>query len=148
MFQDNHSHHSSAKHGHNDHEEPARNQVEAPEDVANNGRESVLSEPTVERVEDAVVQLALALVAVLLQLDEVVAGDGGQVESLGVEIDRGRRGKHLEDPKSASRGGPGVAKDGLVLAVEHCGVRGARSHGELGCGLVESGLDLVAMALI
>jgi hypothetical protein len=140
------SHHRSAEHGHDNHEEPARNQVEEPENVADNGRESILGKPSVERVEDTIMQLARLLVSVLLQLDEIVARDGGHVEPLGPEVDRCRRRQHLENPEGARRCGPGVAEDGFVLAVKQSGMGSTRSDGKLGRSLVEGGLDPLAVA--
>jgi hypothetical protein len=139
-------HHSSAEHGHADHEEPAGNQVEEPEDVADNGGQSVLSEPAIEGVEDTVVQLGLLLVAILLQLDKVIAGNGGHVEALGPQVDGSRGRQHLKDPESTGGRRPGVAQNRLILTVEHGSVGSAGGDSELGCSLVEGLLDAIAVA--
>lgn len=139
-------HHSAAKHGDTNHESPAGDGVHDPQDITHSGGEAVLGQLSVVRVEEPVMQLSVGPVAILVQLDEVVRGHGGHVEALGVDVDRGRGGQDLEDPEGAGGGGPGVAEDGLVVAVDQGGMGAVGLKGEFGGCLVESLLDSVTMA--
>lgn len=102
-------HHCSAKHGHDDHEEPAGNQVKEPKNIADRSGQSVLGKPAVKRMENAVMELACLSVSILLQLYKIVTRNGSQVQALGIEIDGSWLRSHLEDPESTSGCRPGVA---------------------------------------
>lgn len=81
-----------------------------------------------------------------VQVHEGLAGGRGEVQSLAPDVNLGRLGHHLESPESSSAGGPRVAEDRLVIAVEQGQMRLLGLSRELGRRLLECGLDLVAVA--
>lgn len=81
-----------------------------------------------------------------MQLDEVIGRDGRHVEALGVDVDgRGSR-QQLEDPDGAGGSGPGIAEDGLVVAVDKSSVGRVRLESKSSSRLVESLFNSTAVA--
>jgi hypothetical protein len=76
-----------------------------------------------------------------LKGDQSVGGGGGQVESLAVDLDGRGFGKHIEDVKARRASRPGVAQNGLVVAVQVGHMGGVLEERKLGSGLVEGLLD-------
>ena len=97
-------------------------------------------------MEPRVEQLEAAPVLLLCQGHEVGRSGASVVETALVDVDRGRSREHLEDPKVTWVGGPRVAEDGLVVAVDDAHVRGARGESEDAGGLVECIIDDSAAA--
>lgn len=139
-------HHASAGERDNQHEHPLGHEVENPEKVAKGDRQAKLGGLAIEGVEPRVEEGEGLLVASLLQLDKLLRSNGGKVKPLLVDVDGGRLGEHLEGPEVADVGGPGIAEDGLVVAVENAHVRGVWELCKLGCRLVEGGFNLVTVA--
>lgn len=71
-----HLHHSAAEHGDDNHEHPAGENAEAPQNVAENSGHAILRDSSVERVKDAIVETGLGLVALLTQLNQIIRGSG------------------------------------------------------------------------
>lgn len=140
------SHHGSATKGHNEHEQPVGDQAENPHEVSKGSGETELSDLAVEGVEPAVEKLKLGLAARGLEGNQVVGGGGGHVQSLLVDVDLGRGREHLEDVEVGGGNRPGVAEDGLVVAVQESHVRSVGQNSKLASGLVEGLLNLVAAA--
>jgi hypothetical protein len=112
------SHHGAATKRHNKHEEPVGNQVHSPHEVAKGNGKTELSKLSVEGVEvGACVVEELILVTSGVEVDKGVGSGSGQVESLAVDLDGRRLGKHLEDVEAGGTGRPGIAEDRLVVAV-------------------------------
>lgn len=97
-------------------------------------------------MEEAIMQLGGGFVALLLQLDNIIRGDSCHVESLRPDVNRRRFGKYLEDPQRTDRGGPGVAKDRLVFAVQKSGMRRTWCQSPFLSSFVECSLDPSTMA--
>lgn len=137
-------HHASAEERNDEHEEPAGDERESPGEVAKGNSETQLGTLAVVGVEPGLVDGQAGVVA--LESQEVLGGGGGQVDPLFVNVDLRGRGEHIEDPKAARAGGPAVAENGLVIAVEQAYVRRIRERSQLSGRLVESSLELVAVA--
>lgn len=138
------SHHGAADERDANHKQPAGDDVKDPGDVSKGHRESELSGLAVERVEPGVEELST--VAIVLDSDDIVGGDGAHVEALLVDVNGGGLGQHLKDPDIACAGGPAVAEDGLVLAIDEAHVGGRGEESESGCRLVVGGLDAITVS--
>jgi len=135
-------HHGAAAKGHNKHEKPVGNQVHGPHKVTEGDSQTILGELAVGGVEpSAGMAMELVLATRGLKGDQSVGGGGGQVESLAVDLDGRGLGKHIKDVKTRRAGRPGVAKNGLVVAVQVGHMRGVFEERKLGSGLVEGLLD-------
>lgn len=88
----------------------------------------------------------LILVTSGVKVDKSVGSGSGQVESLAVDLDGRRLGKHLKDVEAGGTGRPGIAENGLVVAVQVGHMRGVIEERKLGSGLVEGLLDGVTSA--
>lgn len=97
-------------------------------------------------MEVTVVEAEVVLGLLGVEVEKSLAGGGGQVETSAVDVDGRRRGQHLEHPEGPGARGPGVAEDGLVVAVDQGRVRGVGQSSELARGLVEGSFDLEAMS--
>ena len=139
-----HLHHGAAEEGNEQHEAPARDHVEAPQDVGKGLGNAQLYSLAIEGVPERVEKLEL--VALALEGDNLVRGNRGEVEALLVDVDGGGLRQHFKRPDGADAGGPHAAEDGLVVAVEHANVGSIGLEGELGGRLVECALDLLAVA--
>lgn len=62
------------------------------------------------------------------------------------DVDWGRLSSDFHDPEMRRAGSPGIAEDGLIVAVEICQVRGSRIGSEENRALVEGSLDAIAKA--
>lgn len=139
-------HHASAGEGDDEHKRPLGNEVEDPEKVAKRDGQAKLGGLAVEGVPEGLEQDKVLLVASLLQLHNLVRSDGGKVKSLLVDVDGGGLWEHVEGPDVANVGGPGIAKDGLVVAVEDAHVRSGWELRKLGSSTLESGFKPVTAA--
>lgn len=143
------SHHCPAEEGNAQHHGPAGNDAESPEDIGHGHGDAVLGKLAVKGVEVSVLLLELALVlAGLVELNVIVWVRGGQVHALHPNIDRRGLGEELQQPDSAGAGGPGIAKDRLVIAVYVANMRRIWEGSDLGGGLVEGGLDTATVAYV
>lgn len=86
------------------------------------------------------------LVSGLVQLDNVVRGDGGKVQPRLVDVDGGWLRKHLNGPDVARVGRPSVAEDGLVVTVDKAHMGSVWELRKLGRRLVEGSLNLATVA--
>lgn len=139
-------HHASAGEGDNEHKRPLGNEVEDPEKVAKRDGQAKLGGLAVEGVPEGLEQDKVLLVASLLQLHNLVRSDGGKVKPLLVDVDGGGLGEHVEGPDVANVGGPGIAKDGLVVTVEDAHVRSGWELRKLSSSTLESGFKPVTAA--
>jgi hypothetical protein len=146
---DKNSHHGAAAERHNKHEEPVGNQVHSPHEVAKGNGKTELSKLSIEGVEvGAGMAEELILVTSGVEVDKGVGSGSGQVESLAVDLDGRRLGKHLENVEAGGTGRPGIAENGLVVAVQVGHMRGVIEERKLGSGLVEGLLDIVTSACV
>lgn len=140
-------HHASTGKGDNQHEEPVGDEAKSPHDVAVGNGETKLGDLAVEGVEPRVEKNETSLLLGLSsELDKVFGGGGGKVESLLVDVNCSGSRKHVDGPDASSTGGPGIAQNRLVIAVEHAHIRRPRQDGKLGSGFVKSLLNLAAVA--
>lgn len=141
-------HHGSATQGDEEHEEPAGDEVESPCDVGKGEGDAVFNGLAVERVEPTLTidEVESLLATRGVEVDEFIRGRGSQVESPLVDLDRRRGREHLEDVEVGGCRRPGVAEDGLVVAVHQAHVGSTRKDCELGGRLVEGRLDPAAVA--
>lgn len=112
------SHHSSAEERNANHEQPARNDSENPENVTEGHSEVVLGERAIEWVEITLIE---RLVFVLLsgkELSEGLHAGSGSVQALDVDVNWGRWCGDLDDPERWGAGSPTVAEYWLVVAIE------------------------------
>lgn len=118
-----HSHHRPAEKGNKKHHGPRGDDAKVVKRVGNGDREVVLGKGAVKGVEDTLDKVhagrLLALRPLLVKrVEKVGRGDGGEVQALPVDVDGGGLGKHVKDPEGRGAGGPDVAEDGLLFAVE------------------------------
>lgn len=139
-------HHCPAEHGDEDHECPAGKEVEDPDNPSDGSCEAVLGKRAIERVEETIVQLGRRLEAFIPHFDDVIGCYGCHIQSPRPDVDRSRLRKDLEDPDRTDWGGPRVAENRLVLAIDEGGMGGAGCNGPFSGGLVERGLDLATVA--
>lgn len=86
------------------------------------------------------------LVSGLVQLDNILRGDGGEIQSRLVDVDGSWLGKHLDSPDVAGVGRPSVAKDRLAVTVDKAHMGSIWDLRKLGCSLVESSLNSATVA--
>lgn len=142
-----HSHHGPTGERHKQHEKPAGDEVEEPQSVAEGNGQTKLGSLAVEGVEPRLdlVPLLTGILVVGAESDHVIGGDGGDIEPVAVDVDlRTGGGEHVNSPGETGTGSPAAAQDRLVVAVDVRHVGGAGQDGELGGGLVESGLEPTA----
>lgn len=131
-----HSHEGTAEEADTEHEHPAGDGANAVNKVTKGQSEVVLGDPTVGRVESALVSRNLLIVLLGVDLVKLFRCHGG-----GVHIDdmKGSRKAllvsglglgNLVVPDGGSTGRPGGAKNTLRLAVQHAKVGGGRVGGE------------------
>lgn len=141
-------HHASACKGYNQHEQPVGNQTERPHGIAVGHRETELRDLAVEGVEPRIQQHEASLVLGLgrVELDEVLRRSCGHVESLLVNLHGSRRRKHIDGPDASRAGGPGIAQNRLVIAVDNAHEGRTGDDGKLGCRFVEGLFDCTTVA--
>lgn len=138
-------HEASASERNDQHEGPVGEEAEKPHNVAKWSGQAKLNGLAVKGVEPRIEENKALLVSGLVQLDNVVRGDGGKVQPGLVDIDGGGLGKHLDSPDVARVGRPSVAKDGLVVTVDKAHMGSIWELGKLGRRLVEGSLNSAAV---
>lgn len=133
-------HHGSAEERNANHEQPARNDSENPENVTEGHSEAVLGERAVKWMEVALIK---RLVLVLLGRKEISEGlhaGGGSVQALDVDVNWRRWCGDLDDPQRWGTGSPAIAEHWLVVAIEVCEIWRGWVDGPESSSLVECGL--------
>lgn len=151
MTDQNYSHHRPAEEGNKEHHGPRGDDAEVVEDVGNGDREVVLGNGAVEGVQRALKELeaggllALGLLLVV-RIEKIGRGDGGEVQALPVDVYGGGLGQHVENPEGRGASGPDIAKDGLLFAVENSDVGRVGQSRKLFHSLAEGLVDGFAAA--
>lgn len=139
-------HKASAGERNDQHEGPVGEEAEKPQDVANRSGQAKLNGLAVKGVEPRIDESKALLASRLVQLDNVVRGDGGKVQSGLVDVDGGGFGKHLDSPDVAGVGRPSVAKDRLAVTVDKAHMGSVWELGKLDRRLVEGSLNSATVA--
>jgi len=139
-------HKGSADERNANHEHPARNNSENPEEITEGHSQAVLGENAIEWVEVALVKrLGLPLLS-RMKIREGLDSSGGSIQRLDASINWRRWCRDLENPERWWAGTPGIAKDWLVVAVEVCELWGSWVNRPQSCSLIESSLYTSAVA--
>lgn len=123
-------HNGTAEETDRNHEGPAGDGADRPDEVAKGNVQLVLGEPAVGGVQSALVGLDLLEVLLGVNLVQLLGGNGGGVHVNDVErsgetlLTLGLSLWHLEVEDGGSASGPGRAKDALFLTVQQTKVRG------------------------
>jgi hypothetical protein len=138
--QEKNSHEGTAEQGDTNHEHPARDGTETPDEVAQGNVQVVLGKPAIDGMQSTLVGGDIMIHLLPVDLVDLIGSDGSRVEIEDVErsgrlylADLGSLGNLIvEDGGSA--GGPDGAQDGGRLAVHETEVRrdGIRSEQESG----------------
>lgn len=135
-------HHGAATERDNEHEEPVGDETHSPHEVAEGNSYAVLGKLAVEGMEPAAVNaVELVLATGLVEGNQSVRGCGSQVKPLAVNLDGRRFGEHLNDIEAGGTRRPGIAENGLVVAIQVGHMGGVVEERKLGSGLVEGLLD-------
>ncbi len=140
------SHDSSAQEGDTNHEHPAGNNSEEPENISKRNSKTVFGELAIEWVEPTLVWGDLLPVSSLVEVDESLGSSGGEVHVFGSDINRRGRSRNTEEPESRRARSPSIAENGLRIAVEVREMRRSRINAPEKGSLVERGLDLLALS--
>lgn len=89
----------------------------------------------------AINAMELVLATGLVEGNQSVRGGGGQVKPLAINLDGRRFGEHLNDIEAGGTCRPGIAENGLVVAIQVGHMGGVVEERKLGSGLVEGLLD-------
>lgn len=136
------SHHGAATERDNEHEEPVGDEAHSPHEVAEGNSYAILGKLTVEGMEPAAINaMELVLATGLVEGNQSVRGGGGQVKPLAINLDGRRFGEHLNDIEAGGTCRPGIAENGLVVAIQVGHMGGVVEERKLGSGLVEGLLD-------
>ena len=137
LLQRHNLHKGPANEADTNHKGPAGDNTQAVDGIADGDKEAILGESTVRRVQDAFVWCNVIVPLLAVDLEDVLRGNGGGVQSHAVES--GSRAflaelslGNTEVPDRGSSGTPGRTQDLVVLAVEISEVRRFLVGGEQG----------------
>jgi len=133
-------HHGSAEERNANHEQPARNNSENPENIAEGHSDAVLGERAIKWVEVAFIERLVFVFLGSKKISEGLHTGGGSVQALYADVNwRGRCGD-LHNPERWGASSPAVAEYWLVVAIEVCEMWRSWVDGPKSSSLVECGL--------